>query len=84
MGRNAFLSLLFGVLVTASGARAGTILVSNNSSGTVGAYTTSGATVNASLITGLSNPGSLTLSGSTCLSRSRAIRSANIPLAAQP
>ena len=52
MRRNACLSLLFGALLAVSGARADTIFVSNNTGGTVGAYTTSGATVNASLISG--------------------------------
>jgi hypothetical protein len=64
MERNTRLSLLFGAFVAAGAAHAGTILVSNNTSGAIGEYTTSGATVNASLITGLSDPGSLTLSGS--------------------
>ena len=49
MGRNTCLSLLFGTLVAAGAARADTILVSSVLSGTVGAYTTSGGTVNASL-----------------------------------
>ena len=40
---NTSLRLLFGALLAAaSGAHAGTILVSNNTSGTIGAYTTSG------------------------------------------
>ena len=56
-------SLLW-ISIAASCANASTILVSSNSSGIIGAYTTSGATVNASLITGLNSPGSLTLSGS--------------------
>ena len=40
------------------------ILVANSGANTVGAYTTSGATVNASLITGLSNPVAIAVSGS--------------------
>src|SRR5580704_16291119 len=64
MARNTYMSLLFGALAAAGAAHAGYVLVSNSSSGTIGVYTTSGATVNASLITGLNDPGSLTLSGS--------------------
>jgi hypothetical protein len=64
MKRFWLLTALLGSLLSSSIARAGTIFVTNNSTGTIGEYTTSGATVNASLITGLSNPGSLTLSGS--------------------
>ena len=40
-----------------------TILVANNGSGTIGAYTTSGATINASLISGLKGPESIAVSG---------------------
>ena len=62
MGRKTFKGLLFVALGAAGAAHAGTILVSNTFGGTIGAYTTSGAIVNASLITGLTNPDSLTLS----------------------
>jgi hypothetical protein len=56
--RRPCVGLLFGGLIMAAGAaHASTILVSNNTSGVIGAYTTSGATVNAALITGLSDPG---------------------------
>jgi uncharacterized protein YjiK len=40
------------------------IFVVNNVSGTIGEYTTSGATVNASLISGLSTPAGIAVSGS--------------------
>jgi hypothetical protein len=44
------------------------LFVANNiSGGTIGEYTTSGATVNASLISGLSFPGGIALSGSDLL-----------------
>ena len=42
----------------------GDIFVTNNGGNTVGDYTTSGATVNASLITGLNGPTGIALSGS--------------------
>jgi hypothetical protein len=46
-------------------ARAGdTIFVANNNDGTIGAYTTSGATVNAALISGLPAPVGIAVSGS--------------------
>jgi MYXO-CTERM domain-containing protein len=44
--------------------RADTIFVNNFSSGTLGEYTTSGATINSSLISGLTDPFGLALSGS--------------------
>jgi hypothetical protein len=39
------------------------IFVVNHQNGTIGEYTTSGATVNASLISGLNNPGGVAVSG---------------------
>ena len=42
---------------------AGQIFVTNNDTGIVGEYTTSGATVNASLITGLTRPSGIAVSG---------------------
>jgi hypothetical protein len=47
--------VLLGLLPTGA-AHGGSIFVTNFSAGTIGEYTTSGATVNASLITGLSEP----------------------------
>jgi hypothetical protein len=58
------LILLLGLLLSTSAARADTILVANFGNGTVGEYTTSGGTVTAALISGVSNPGSITVSGS--------------------
>jgi hypothetical protein len=43
--------------------RCGTIFVSNFSAGTIGEYTTSGTTVNASLVSGLNGPDGIALSG---------------------
>ena len=54
---------LFGLLYT-SAALADTILVANFAGSTIGEYTTSGATVNASLISGLSYGQNLALFGS--------------------
>ena len=48
-------AVLLGLLATNS-ARAGTIFVASVGNGVLGEYPTSGATVNASLISGLSNP----------------------------
>jgi hypothetical protein len=45
-------------------ARGQDIFVSNSSTGTIGEYTTSGATVNASLISGLNAPAGIAVSGS--------------------
>src|ERR1017187_1279308 len=45
-------------------ARGQDIFVANVASGTIGEYTTSGATVNASLVSGLSNPSGIAVSGS--------------------
>jgi hypothetical protein len=42
----------------------GLVFVANNSSGTIGEYTTGGATINASLISGLNGPNGLVVSGS--------------------
>ena len=42
----------------------GNLFVANSSSGTVGEYTTSGATVNAPLVSGLSYPWGIAESGS--------------------
>ena len=53
------LGCLFGVVLGAlapSAARADLIFVTNAGSNTIGEYTTAGATVNAALVTGLSNP----------------------------
>src|SRR5580704_9505840 len=56
-------SVLLGLLIQQRSAHADEILVTNNA-GTVGAYTTSGATVNASLISGLNLPHWVAVSGS--------------------
>ena len=59
--------LFAGLLASLSpgAARAGdTIFVANNTDGTIGAYTTSGATVNAALISGLHAPVGIAVSGS--------------------
>ena len=59
--------LFSGLLASLSpgAARAGdTIFVANNNDGTIGAYTTSGATVNAALISGLHGPVGIAVSGS--------------------
>jgi hypothetical protein len=50
---------------TAPTARGQDIFVTNYGSGTIGEYTTSGATVNASLVSGLYNPLGVAVSGST-------------------
>jgi hypothetical protein len=50
--------------LSASPASAGDIFVTNANIGTVGEYTTSGATVNAALISGLSLPEDIAVSGS--------------------
>jgi hypothetical protein len=58
------LASLLGLALFSSLVRAqDTILVANNGSGTIGAYTTSGATINASLISGLNGPESIAVSG---------------------
>lgn len=56
--------MVLGLLLCSSATRADTIFVANHGTGTIGEYTTSGATVNASLISGLSGPGSIAVSGS--------------------
>src|SRR5580700_1932988 len=59
--------LFAGLLASLSpgAARAGgTIFEANNNDGTIGAYTTSGATVNAALISGLRAPSGIALWGS--------------------
>lgn len=60
--------LFAGLLASLSpgAARAGdTIFVANNHDGTIGAYTTSGATVNAALISGLDGPAGIAITGSS-------------------
>src|SRR4029078_6423811 len=47
-----------------AGTAHGQIFETNAGSGTIGEYTTSGATLNASLVSGLSNPNGLAVSGS--------------------
>jgi hypothetical protein len=64
--------LFAGLLASLSpgAARAGdTIFVANNNDGTIGAYTTSGATVNAALISGLPAPEALRCRAPICSSR---------------
>ena len=51
-------------LLSASGARADTVFVTNVFGNTMGEYTTAGATVNAALISGLSSPYGIAVSGS--------------------
>ena len=58
------LVLSVGVALSAATARGQDIFVANFSSGTIGEYTTSGATVNPSLISGLNTPIGLAVSGS--------------------
>ena len=60
---SASLSLAATLWAAAANARAGEIFVTNGSPQTVGAYTTSGATVNSSLITGLNDPLGIAVSG---------------------
>jgi hypothetical protein len=61
----ATLALALGVLASAVGTQASAdIFVANVNDGTVGEYTTSGATVNASLIGGLAQPEGMALQGS--------------------
>jgi hypothetical protein len=54
-GFGGLLAVILGLLST-SAARADAIFVANSGSGTIGEYTTSGATVNAALISGLNDP----------------------------
>src|SRR5271155_4081159 len=63
MKRGAPLSFLLGVVLSCSAIRADTILVANLGADTIGEYTTSGSTLNASLVSGLSSPGSIAVSG---------------------
>jgi hypothetical protein len=56
---------------------ADTLFVTNAASGTIGEYTTSGATVNASLISGLSDPVGIAVDGSN-LSMSIPLEAARI------
>lgn len=68
MTRNSSLVSLFSALAVAtalwaSPATAGEIFVVNSSNGTIGEYTTSGATINASLISGLNSPFDVAVSG---------------------
>src|SRR5437763_402526 len=64
MKRWGLLTVLLGSLLSSSVARAGTIFVANEGTGTIGEYTTSGATVNAALISGLVSPQEILVSGS--------------------
>jgi PEP-CTERM motif-containing protein len=57
-------AILLGLMLQQRSAHADEILVTNNVAGTVGAYTTSGATINASLISGLTEPHWVAVSGS--------------------
>jgi hypothetical protein len=57
-------AVLLGLLLASSEARADTIFVANEQAGTIGEYTTAGATLNAALITGLGHPIALAVSGS--------------------
>ena len=58
------LTALLVSILSGSVARAGTIFVANFLTGTIGEYTTSGATVNAALISGLNGPFGLAVAGS--------------------
>jgi DNA-binding beta-propeller fold protein YncE len=62
-GLRGLFAVLFGLL-SHNPARGDQIFVSNNSSGTIGEYTTAGETVNAALISGLSSPNGIAVSGS--------------------
>ena len=62
-GLGGLFAVLLGLLST-NAARADEILVTNLTTNTVGKYTTSGATVNAALISGLSGPEGIAVSGS--------------------
>jgi len=53
-----------GAALSSAIARGGNIYVVNNVNGTIGEYTTSGATVNASLVSGLNYPTGIAVSGS--------------------
>ena len=57
LGRPGLLGLFAGLaLMSTNAARGDIIFVTNFGNGTIGEYTTSGTTVNASLISGLSSP----------------------------
>ena len=59
LGQHRLAGLLFAVLLgllSAAGARADLIFVASFGPGTIGEYTTAGATVNPALISGLSSP----------------------------
>ncbi len=58
------LVLSVGAALSSATARGQNIYVANQGNGTIGKYTTSGGTVNASLVSGLSGPAYLALSGS--------------------
>jgi hypothetical protein len=58
------LTVLLGLTLHLSTARADTIFVINEGIGTIGKYTTDGATVNPALISGLTNPFAIAVSGS--------------------
>ena len=58
---NAVLAVLLGVQLTEEAT--GQIFVVNNSAGTIGKYTTSGAVINAALISGLSQPEGIAVDG---------------------
>src|SRR5260370_33162542 len=67
LGQHRLAGLLFAVLLgllSAAGARADLIFVASFGPGTIGEYTTAGATVNPALISGLSTPPGIALSGS--------------------
>ena len=65
LGSPGLLGLFAGLaLMSINAARGDIIFVTNAGNGTVGEYTTSGATVNASLISGLSIPQGIAVSGS--------------------
>src|SRR6478672_7305137 len=63
-GSGGLFAVLLGLLLSHNAARADQIFVANISIGTIGEYTTSGATVNPALISGLSFPVGIAVSGS--------------------
>src|SRR5208337_3220076 len=60
----ALLPVVAAILAMPAVARGDNIFETNNSAGTIGEYTTSGATVNASLVSGLNQPAGIAVSGS--------------------
>ena len=65
LGRPGLLGLFAGLaLMSTNAARGDIIFVTNFGNDTIGEYTTSGTTVNASLISGLSSPEGIAVSGS--------------------